>query len=72
MSVGYIERTQRERPRSLLGQMMTVKQAAEYLGITSGALYQRICDGKAPKHYRHGSRVLFREADLAAAKAVQT
>lgn len=63
-SYGYVERTQRDRPRSVLGQMLTVKQAAEVLGISTGALYQRIANGTAPKHYRHKGRVLFREAEL--------
>lgn len=52
MSTDYIIRSQEAAPRSVLGQMLTVKQAAAYLGISPAALYQRLASGTAPKHYK--------------------
>jgi hypothetical protein len=34
----FLERAQQRNPGSVLGQMFTAKQVAQYLGITTGAL----------------------------------
>jgi excisionase family DNA binding protein len=65
VSGAYVERVQERSPNSILGTMLTVSQAAKEMGITSGALYQRLRTGGAPAHHRYGKRVMFKREDLA-------
>ena len=60
----FLECAQQRSPGSILGQMLTVKQAAQQLGITTNALQRRIKNGTAPTHYRLGNRMLFKKADV--------
>ena len=62
----FVERAQQRSPGSILGQMLTAKQAAQYLGITASALQRRIKSGNGPKHYKLGNRTLFKKSDVAA------
>lgn len=71
-SCSYLERQQHRSPRSILGQMLTVRQAAACLGITPKALQQRIQNGIAPTHHRLGNRILFKEADVLAYKEARS
>lgn len=64
----FLERTQQRSPGSILGQMLTAKQAAQYLGITTNALQRRIKSGNGPTHYKLGNRMLFKKNDVAAYK----
>ena len=60
----FLERAQQRTPGSILGQMLTVKQAAQYLGITANGLQRRIKNGTGPNHYRLGNRLLFKRTDV--------
>lgn len=60
----FLERAQQRSPGSILGQMLTVKQAANYLGLTTNALQRRIKSGTGPTPYRFGNRMLFKKADV--------
>jgi excisionase family DNA binding protein len=62
----FLERAQQRTPGSVLGQMFTAKQVAQYLGITTGALQRRIKNGTGPTHYKFGNRVLFKKSDVVA------
>lgn len=62
----FLERAQQRAPGSILGQMLTVKQAAQYLGITTRALQRQMRNGTAPAHHKCGNRTLFRRADVVA------
>jgi excisionase family DNA binding protein len=66
--LSYVERHQTANPGSLLGQMLTVRQAAVRMGITEGALRQRLLSGTAPAHHRLGKRVMFKSTDVEAGK----
>ena len=44
--------------------MLTVKQAANYLGLTTNALQRRIKSGTGPTPYRLGNRMLFKKTDV--------
>lgn len=63
---GYnvLECLQQRSPGSVLGQMLTVKQAANYLGLTTNALQRRIKSGTGPTPYRLGNRMLFKKTDV--------
>ena len=65
----FLERAQQRNPGSVLGQMMTVKQAARDLGITTEALRRLVKAGAGPAHHRCGNRMLFRKADVLAHKS---
>jgi len=60
----FLERAQQRSPGSILGQMLTVKQAAQYLGISTNALQRRIKNGTGPTHYKLGNRMLFKKTDV--------
>jgi excisionase family DNA binding protein len=60
----FLERAQQRSPGSILGQMLTVKQAAQYLGITPNALQRQIKNGIGPTHYKLGNRMLFKKSDV--------
>lgn len=60
----HVEQLQRHNPGCILAQMMTAKQAAAHLRITTKALYRQMNDGTAPGHFRYGSRVLFKLSDV--------
>jgi hypothetical protein len=44
----------------------TTKQAADFLGLTLKALYNRHSKGLEPKPFKHGRRLLYKLADLRA------
>ena len=62
----HVERMQRHNPGCILGQMLTLKQTAAYLHITTRTLYRHMNDGTGPGHFRYGSRVLFKLSDVLA------
>lgn len=64
----FLERAQQRSPGSILGQMLTVKQAAQYLGITTTTLQRRIKTGSGPTHYKFGNRMLFKRDDVVSYK----
>lgn len=74
---GQVEQLQRCHPRSLLAQMLTVKQAARRLGISPVYLSQLIRGVDGPKHHyfdgdgKARRRILFRPEDLDAWKAAR-
>lgn len=43
---------------------LTREQLAERLGVSEGTIFRWLKDGKAPPHYRVGSRRLWREQDV--------
>ncbi len=65
----FLERAQQRSPGSILGQMLTVKQAAQYLGITTATLQRRIKSGSGPTHYKFGNRMLFKRDDVMSYKS---
>ncbi len=65
----FLERAQQRNPGSVVGQMLTVKQAARELGITMQALRRQVKAGTGPAHHRCGNRMLFARADVTAYKA---
>jgi len=67
----HVEQMQRHNPGCILGQMLTAKQTAAYLRITTKSLYRHMNDGTAPAHFRYGSRVLFKLSDVQAYAAQQ-
>ena len=60
----HVEQLQRHNPGCILGQMLTLKQTAAYLHITTRTLYRHMNDGTGPGHFRYGSRVLFKLSDV--------
>lgn len=60
----FLERAQQRSPGSVLGQMLTVRQAAQLLGITPATLQRRIKTGTGPAHYKFGNRMLFKRDDV--------
>ena len=60
----FLECAQQRSPGSILGQMLTVKQAAHYLGLSTNALQRRIKSGTGPTPYRLGNRMLFKKTDI--------
>lgn len=60
----FLERAQQRSPGSILGQMLTVKQAAQLLGITPATLQRRIKTGAGPAHYKFGNRMLFKRDEV--------
>ncbi|TGD87972.1 DNA-binding protein [Mycolicibacterium sp. CH28] len=50
--------------------MLTVKQAARDLGITTEALRKQVKAGIGPAHHRCGNRMLFTKADVLAYRSV--
>lgn len=67
----HVEQMQRHSPGSILGQMLTTKQAAAHLRISTKTLYRHMGDGTAPSHFRYGGRVLFKLSDVLAYAAQQ-
>jgi excisionase family DNA binding protein len=67
----HVEQMQRHNPGCILGQMLTAKQAAAQLRITTKTLYRHMNDGTAPGHFRYGGRVLFKLSDVLAYSAQQ-
>lgn len=64
--LSYVERQQSLNPGSLLGRMLTVRQAAVRMGLTEGALRQRIASGTAPAYHRMGKRIMFKASEVEA------
>lgn len=64
--LGYVERMQSRNPGSMLGKMLTVRQAAVRMSITEGALRQRMRLGSAPTAHRLGKRWMFMPSDVEA------
>ena len=67
----HVEQLQRHNPGCILGQMLTAKQTAAQLRITTKTLYRHVNDGTAPGHFRYGGRVLFKLSDVLAYAARQ-
>lgn len=43
---------------------LTTKEAAEYLGVTTGAVHMRVRAGKLKAHYDAGNKLRFHRDDL--------
>lgn len=55
-----------------MGDKMTMREAAEFLGIKEQTLRNWIWKGTAPRSYKYLNRVYFNQKDLEAFKRDQT
>lgn len=63
---GFMNTVRDHAPHSIMAQLLTTPEAAKYIGITYGALMQRLRVGTGPKYYREdgGWSMYFKPAEL--------
>jgi predicted DNA-binding transcriptional regulator AlpA len=59
-----MKRARAAAPNSLLAGMLTVDEAAAYLGLSTASLYGYRQSGNGPKSYKYMGRLLYKRADL--------
>lgn len=61
--VGLTDWARKMHPNSMLAQMLTVRETARSLGVSEGAVYQRIRAGKLTAYHFKG-RTLLKACDI--------